>query len=65
MIETSTPNLNLTSNNNLEDPEIVTFFEENIDKFYNSLKPSLNKLMKQPSIKSIENILNFSKSISN
>jgi len=65
MIETYTPNLNLTSFNNLEEPEMIAFSEVNIDKFYNALKPSLNKLVKQPSDKVIENILNFSRSISN
>jgi hypothetical protein len=65
MIETTTPNLNFTSNNNLEDPEMITFSEVNINKFYDALKPSLNLLIKQPSEKVIDNILNFSRSISN
>ncbi|MBC7654631.1 MAG: hypothetical protein H7098_09195 [Oligoflexus sp.] len=65
MIETTTPNLNFTSNNNLEDPEMITFSEVNINKFYDALKPSLNLLIKQPSEKVIVNILNFSRSISN
>ncbi len=66
MIETSTtPNLNFNPISNLEEPEMTAFSESDIDKFYDALKPSLNKLIKQPTDKAIKNILNFSSSTSN
>ncbi len=66
MMKTSTtPNFNSISNNRAEEKKMITFFDENIVKFYDGIKPAMNSLIKEPSSKTVHNILEFSKSLSN
>ncbi|WP_200587550.1 hypothetical protein [Pedobacter segetis] len=65
MIKTSTPTSNPISNKGIEDFEMANSLNLDILRFYNTLKPSLNKYLKQPSDKVVQNILDFSKSLSN
>lgn len=63
MIETATPTTNLICNNEPETEEMNFKFSEEETKFYESIQPVLNKLVKQPSEKTIQNILKFSRSL--
>ena len=61
MIETVTPTSNSILDN--ETDEIMSVFTESEIDFYESIKPSLNQLAKNPSSESVQNILNISKSL--
>ncbi|TKC07927.1 hypothetical protein FA048_12235 [Pedobacter polaris] len=62
MTKTSTPN-NLVSSPNTQPLEKVAVEAEQQDElFYNSIKPQLNKLVKDPSEETIAKILAYSKS---
>jgi hypothetical protein len=61
MIETVTPTSNSILDN--ETDEMMSVFTESEIDFYESIKPSLNQLAKNPSSESVQNILNISKSL--
>jgi hypothetical protein len=65
MKTSTTPNFNSISNNRAQEKKMVTFFDEKIIKFYDGIKPKMNNLIKEPSSKTVNNILEFSKSLSN
>ena len=63
MMETSTQSVNDISNNDDEPMSNDLNLEVSEINFYNSIKHNLNKLVKNPSEKIINQILDFSKSI--
>jgi hypothetical protein len=63
MIETSTQSPNDIANINDEPMSNDSIFDASEISFYNSIKADLNKLVMNPSDKSIIHILDFSRSI--
>jgi Holliday junction resolvase RusA-like endonuclease len=63
MIETSTPLKNELDINQIQFMTDDLISQENENEYYNSIKPNLDRLIKKPSDKVIEQILAFSKSI--
>lgn len=63
MIKISTSTLNSSSLNEKSHHELIGKDHESEDGFYESLKPALDELRKEPSEETIQKILNFSKSL--
>jgi hypothetical protein len=63
MIETSTPLKNEIDFNQMQFMTDDLISQENENDYYNSIKPNLDRLIKNPSDKVIDQILEFSKSI--
>jgi hypothetical protein len=63
MIETSTPLKNEIDFNQMQFMTDDLISQENENDYYNSIKPNLDRLIKNPSEKVVTQILEFSKSI--
>ncbi len=63
MIETYTPTSNSICNDGTEPSKMNTVFTKSEICFYESIKPALNLLVKEPSEEKIREILAFSKAL--
>lgn len=63
MIIISTPNLDALRNSENPPYELFAGIEKSEDEFYESIKPSLDLLKKEPSDEVVKKILDFSKSL--
>lgn len=63
MMETITPTLNSIVNDDEESKKTINMLVVDDLNFYNSLKPALNQLIKNPSDNVVNRILTFSHSL--
>ncbi len=63
MIEIVTPTSNSICNIETQNAASFSVFTETENSFYESIKPALNILVKEPSDESIQRVLNVSKSM--
>ncbi|MGZ3814516.1 MAG: hypothetical protein ACXVB0_06845 [Mucilaginibacter sp.] len=63
MNETSTTTFNKTSDNAMKEAETTINLEADELIFYHSLRSDLDLLKKNPSLKTVHQILNYSKSL--
>ncbi|MBD3750345.1 MAG: hypothetical protein IE931_12705 [Sphingobacteriales bacterium] len=63
MIEISTPTSNSISDNDVETEQLNLALTAEEIAFFENLKPKFDSLKKNPSEKTIQNILNFSKTL--
>ncbi|MGZ3751112.1 MAG: hypothetical protein ACXVAU_07545 [Mucilaginibacter sp.] len=63
MNETSTTTFNKTSDNAMKEAETTINLEADDLIFYHSLRSDLDLLKKNPSLKTVHQILNYSKSL--
>ncbi|HEX7367830.1 MAG TPA: hypothetical protein VF273_12070 [Pelobium sp.] len=62
-METITPTLNSIVGDDEKPEKAINMLTVKDLDFYNSLKPALNQLIKNPSANAVNGILNFSKSL--
>jgi hypothetical protein len=63
MIIISTPNLDSLRNSEKLPSELFLGIDKSEDEFYESIKPTLDELKKEPSDEVVQKILDFSKSL--